>query len=120
MRNVNAFAERKRSAILRYPAAILSVIAAVNIQWWMDILFQSAAHVSLFLCAANGGGIPAEILPRIFDLFVTTKPPAISQEITKAHGGIIKVSSHVGQGTSVQILLPVEANARESVMEKRT
>ena len=77
--------------------------------------------------ADKGAGIPAEILPKIFDLFVTSKPPgkgtgmglAISQEIIKAHGGTIKVSSQVGQGTSVQIFLPIEANARESVMEKR-
>jgi C4-dicarboxylate-specific signal transduction histidine kinase len=65
----------------------------------------------------KGAGIPAEILPKIFDLFVTTKPPgkgtglglAICQEIIKANGGTINVLSQVGQGTTVQILLPADA-----------
>jgi C4-dicarboxylate-specific signal transduction histidine kinase len=72
--------------------------------------------------ADNGAGIPPEILPKIFDLFVTTKPPGkgtglglvICQEIIKAHGGIIKISSQVGQGTTVQIFLPTNANVGES------
>ena len=65
----------------------------------------------------KGAGIPAEIMPNIFDLFVTTKSPgkgtglglAICQEIIKANGGTINVSSHVGQGTTVQIRLPADA-----------
>ena len=76
--------------------------------------------------ADNGAGIPAEILPKIFDLFVTTKPAgkgtglglAICQEIIKAHGGNINVASEVGQGTTVQILLPTDANTGESVTEE--
>jgi signal transduction histidine kinase len=75
----------------------------------------------------NGAGIAPELLPKIFDLFVTTKSPgkgtglglAICQEIIKAHGGTINVSSRVGQETIVQIFLPTEANAGESVMEER-
>jgi PAS domain S-box-containing protein len=77
--------------------------------------------------ADNGAGISPEILPKIFDLFVTTKPPgkgtglglAICQEIIKAHRGTINVLSQVGEGTSVEVFLPTEANAMESVMEKR-
>jgi two-component system, NtrC family, C4-dicarboxylate transport sensor histidine kinase DctB len=65
----------------------------------------------------KGVGIPSEILPKIFDLFVTTKSPgkgtglglAICQEIIKANGGTINVSSQVGQGTTVQIFLPADA-----------
>ena len=51
MTNFNASAKRTRPAILRYAAAVLSVVAAVSILLWMEIVFQSAAHVSLFLCA---------------------------------------------------------------------
>src|ERR1041384_2715406 len=36
---------------LRYAVAVLSVTVAVIAAWWMDIALQSAAHVSLFLCA---------------------------------------------------------------------
>jgi signal transduction histidine kinase len=74
----------------------------------------------------NGAGIPPEILPKIFDLFVTTKPPgkgtglglAICQEIIKAHGGTIKISSQAGQGTTVQIFLPTDGKS-ESIIEQR-
>jgi signal transduction histidine kinase len=62
----------------------------------------------------TGAGIPAELLPRLFDLFVTTKAPgkgtglglAVCQEIIKGHGGKIDIGSHVGEGTLVRIFLP--------------
>jgi two-component system NtrC family sensor kinase len=62
----------------------------------------------------TGAGIPPEMLPRVFDLFVTTKAPdkgtglglVICQEIVKAHGGAISVESQVGQGTTVTVFLP--------------
>jgi len=62
----------------------------------------------------TGCGIPPELLPRIFDLFATTKAPgkgtglglAICQEIVKGYGGTIEITSQVGHGTSVRIFLP--------------
>jgi len=65
----------------------------------------------------TGAGIEPELLPKIFDLFVTTKPPGrgtglglvICQEIVRAHGGTIAVESSVGRGTLVSIYLPVDA-----------
>src|SRR5947209_2042395 len=64
----------------------------------------------------TGAGIPPELLPKIFDLFVTTKPSGkgtglglvVCQEIVKAHGGTIDIDSQVGQGTSVRIFLPTD------------
>jgi len=69
--------------------------------------------------ADSGVGIPAELLPRIFDLFVTTKPPGkgtgfglvVCQEILKAHGGTIEIRSQLGEGTAVQIFLPTNDGA---------
>ena len=63
----------------------------------------------------TGTGIPAELLSKVFDLFITTKPPgkgmglglAICQEIVKGHGGIIDLTSQVGKGTCVRIVLPI-------------
>jgi PAS domain S-box-containing protein len=64
----------------------------------------------------SGAGIPAELLPKVFNLFVTTKGEArgtglglaICQEIIRAHGGSIHISSQVGEGTCVRIFLPTE------------
>jgi PAS domain S-box-containing protein len=42
---------RQPPVILRYAVAVLSVIAALVVLWWMNTAFQAAAHVSLFLCA---------------------------------------------------------------------
>lgn len=74
----------------------------------------------------NGAGIPAELLPRIFDLFVTTKPSGkgtglglvVCQEIVKAHGGTIDIKSEVGTGTSVRIYLPIDERSAESDLNK--
>jgi signal transduction histidine kinase len=65
----------------------------------------------------EGGGIPAEALPRIFDRFYRvpgqSKPGAgiglaIAREIVVAHGGSIGCSSAPGGGTEFHFLLPAE------------
>ena len=63
----------------------------------------------------NGEGIVPELLPKIFDPFFTTKEVgkgtglglAISYGIIARMGGKIQVESEPGQGTEVQIALPV-------------
>ena len=70
----------------------------------------------------TGAGIPAELLPKIFELFVTTKPSGkgtglglvVCQEIIKAHRGTIDIESQVGQGTCVRIFLPADAKPSET------
>lgn len=59
----------------------------------------------------TGSGIPADVLPRIFDPFVTTKEArggtglglATVQRIARAHGGDVFVESEVGVGTTVEV-----------------
>jgi PAS domain S-box-containing protein len=59
-----------------------------------------------------GGGIAAEVLPRIFDPYFTTKPRSSGLGLTSAysivrkHGGLMSVTSQPGQGTLVTIDLP--------------
>jgi len=63
----------------------------------------------------NGCGIPADVLPKIFDPFFTSKPVgqgtglglSISHGIIKEHGGRIAVESTVGAGTCLRISLPL-------------
>jgi PAS domain S-box-containing protein len=62
----------------------------------------------------NGVGIPAELLSRIFEPFVTTKPAgqgtglglSVCQMIAKRYGGVITVHSRVGSGTTFSVWLP--------------
>src|SRR5688572_18456246 len=69
----------------------------------------------------TGVGIPADMLPRIFDLFMTTRSDgsgtglglAVSQEIVKEHGGKITISSQVGRGTTVTVFLPTNVDRSE-------
>jgi len=62
----------------------------------------------------TGTGIPAELLPKIFDVFFTTKPIgvgtglglSICHRIVSAMGGNVSVESRVGVGTTVRVSLP--------------
>jgi signal transduction histidine kinase len=69
--------------------------------------------------ADTGPGIPAEVLPRIFEPFFSTKGPtvgtglglSISYGIVRRHGGRILVDSTVGQGTTFRVQIPLRAEA---------
>jgi signal transduction histidine kinase len=60
----------------------------------------------------DGCGIPEELMPRIFDPFLTTKEAgvglglAISRTIVDRHGGDISINSQPGQGSTFSIRLP--------------
>jgi signal transduction histidine kinase len=60
----------------------------------------------------GGPGIAPENLPRIFDLYFTTKADgtgiglAVTQQIVTAHGGTIEVDSRLGAGTTMTVRLP--------------
>jgi two-component system, NtrC family, sensor histidine kinase HydH len=62
--------------------------------------------------ADTGGGIPAHILPNIFNPFFTTKERgtglglAITRRIVEAHGGKIEVDNHPGEGSTFRVKLP--------------
>ena len=61
----------------------------------------------------TGCGIPSELLPTIFEPFVTYKKQgtglglAICDQVIKAHGGNISVESTVGLGTCFTVSLPI-------------
>ena len=66
----------------------------------------------------DGVGIAAENLPKVFDLFFTTKPPgrgtgqglAISKAIVLRHGGSIEAISPARQGTTFIVRLPLKGD----------
>jgi two-component system, sporulation sensor kinase E len=65
----------------------------------------------------TGGGIPHDLLSRIFEPFYTTKKKGsglglmIVQRIVRDHGGRIQLESNVGQGTTFRIWLPLTERA---------
>lgn len=67
----------------------------------------------------EGPGIPAEHLERLFDPFFTTKPVGdgtglglyICHQLVTGVGGRIEVTSTVGTGTRVRLVLPVAASS---------
>ncbi len=71
------------------------------------------AEEVLLRLSDTGCGIPADLLPKIFEPFVshgkthgTGLGMAIAKSIVEAHGGTIEVSSKPGSGTAVEIRLP--------------
>ena len=65
----------------------------------------------------RGSGIPAEVLPAIFDPFVSTKQRgsglglAVCHSVVARHGGAIDVRSQPAQGTTFEVLLPASPGA---------
>jgi signal transduction histidine kinase len=62
----------------------------------------------------DGVGIPADVLPRLFDPFFSTKEGgsglglALTQQIVKDHGGDLAVQSTVGSGTTFTVSVPAK------------
>ncbi len=67
----------------------------------------------------NGPGIPPEVLPEIFDAFVTTRLDArgtglgltVAEGIVTQHGGTIQASNRAGGGALLEVKIPAEDHA---------
>jgi signal transduction histidine kinase len=79
--------------------------------------------------ADTGVGIPPEILPRVLEPFFTTKTEgkgaglglAICRRIVQEHHGTLNITSEVGTGTTVHIMLPAtgKTNSAHPLFRKR-
>jgi signal transduction histidine kinase len=87
---------------------------------FIRVAHDPAARTADLTVRDTGSGIPADILPRIFDRYFTTKHGpdtsgkggtgvglATCREIIEAHQGKIRVESTVGVGTAFTIKLPL-------------
>jgi signal transduction histidine kinase len=60
----------------------------------------------------TGAAIPPDVLPRVFEIFFSTKPGgtgiglALCQRVVEEHGGTIALESAAEQGTAATIVLP--------------
>ncbi len=77
---------------------------------------SNSNHVELTI-SDTGPGIPPEIRDRLFEPFFTTKKTgtglglSIAYGIIERHKGALKVDSSAGHGTTVTVILPIEASA---------
>lgn len=86
--------------------------------WINSSLSEDGSQVAISV-RDDGVGIPPEIMPKIFEPFVTTKDLnhgtglglAVSRGIIERHSGKISIESEVGKGTTVTITLPVPSSS---------
>jgi two-component system, LuxR family, sensor kinase FixL len=78
----------------------------------IDIEARQEGDLVCLTVKDNGTGIPADVLPTIFDSFRSTKPGgmgvglAISRTIVETHGGRLTVETAEGEGSAFEISLP--------------
>jgi len=78
--------------------------------------WEDAGNVCMSF-ADTGGGIPADVMPKIKDPFFTTKDVgrgtglglSIVDRIITDHGGELTIESEAGKGTIVTVTLPIRA-----------
>jgi signal transduction histidine kinase len=133
---VRQFQDRATSRGIRlearlHPAAVPAAVDAPRIAQVIDNLIQNAIEAApaeagiveirsgvedsttWFEVRDNGAGISPELLPRVFDPFVTTKDHgsglglSISNEIVQMHKGRISVTSEHGKGSCFRVTLPL-------------
>jgi two-component system NtrC family sensor kinase len=81
---------------------------------WVTTKLRREDNAVRIVVRDDGSGIPPEILPRLFEPFLTTKETgrgvglglAISRSILERHNGDIEVQSEVGRGTTFTVTLP--------------
>jgi two-component system NtrC family sensor kinase len=81
----------------------------------LRIHFEKRDHAVAIILQDDGPGIPAEILPNIFDPFYTTKRPgrgtglglSICKAILREHNGNVEAASGPGGGAIFTVTLPV-------------
>ncbi len=79
---------------------------------WIEVGTEAAGNRVLLSISDNGGGFPENLMARIFEPYVTTKPRgtglglAIVKKIVDEHHGSLAIDNRLAQGASVRVYLP--------------
>jgi len=112
---VRVDAELMRQAFLNL---LLNAMQAMPSGGLVRIAVRREPRISVVEIADNGAGIPEALLPRIFDLYFTTKPKgsgiglAMTYRIVQLHGGEMEVRSDADpsspeRGTAFTLRIPI-------------
>jgi signal transduction histidine kinase len=93
---------------------ILNAIDAMPDGGTLMVRTMAGPTVAVVEVQDTGVGIPEDIRSHLFDAFFTTKPTgtglglSISAHIVAQHGGQLEVESHMGQGSTFRVVLPIQ------------
>jgi two-component system sensor histidine kinase HydH len=96
---------------------VLNAIQAMPSGGTLEIGAAAAGATLTVTVADTAGGIAPDLLPKVFDPYVTTKAKglglglAIARRIVEAHGGTIEAGSEPGRRTSFRFALPLDEPA---------
>ncbi|MDR2551139.1 MAG: histidine kinase [Desulfobulbus sp.] len=104
---------------------LINASDAIDDKGTISITTEAKEDTILVTITDSGRGIPPENLPRIFNPFFTTKGGgrgtglglSIAASIVKYLGGVIRVNSIPGTGSSFTILLPINAQAQKTIKQ---
>ncbi len=93
---------------------------------WIEVRLSNDQNEIKIQVRDDGAGIASDVLPQIFEPFLTTKESghgvglglAISRGIVERHNGRIEVASELGRGTTFTITLPAQANGASAVGDR--
>ena len=86
----------------------------------IEVSTEAAGGSVRLVVRDNGGGFPEELMARIFEPYVTSKPRgtglglAIVKKIVDEHHGRIAIENQPRRGAVVSILLPVDGGGKAS------
>ena len=100
--------------VLRAPLDLMSFKDGPNDRLLNVESMDNIAPLVKFSVTDNGNGIPAEVLPKIFQAYFTTKGPRegtglglnIVHRLIKEGGGALHCHTQVGEGTTFTVYLP--------------
>jgi PAS domain S-box-containing protein len=107
---VKVDADMLRQAILNI---VLNANQAMPDGGQLRLELREEGRQAVLAIADTGEGISSEVLPRIFDLYFTTKKEgsgiglSMCYRIVQLHSGVIEVASESGHGTTFQLRFPL-------------